>query len=70
VSGSWGTGITSLRLVSPEDGVAHDLDHRVTIGFKKAAPLFDVSIDCRLLIYTKEDVRGDIWVLEASNGIF
>jgi hypothetical protein len=46
------------------------LDHRVTIGFKKAAPLFDVSKDGRLLIYAKEDVRGDIWVLETSNGIF
>jgi len=39
VSGSWGTGITSLRLVSPEDGVAHDLDLQVTIGYRDRVAL-------------------------------
>jgi len=69
-SGSWGSGDISLHRVSLERGESTPLIPSVVFGYKSASALFDVSWDGRLLVYAREEHRGDIWVFESKKGTF
>jgi Tol biopolymer transport system component len=70
VSGIWGEDLFTLRRVSLEDGQLVSVDPIVVFGSKTAAATFDVSRDGRLLVYCREQIRANIWMLEAANGTY
>jgi len=70
VSGLWGSEQLTLRLVPLEGGTPRPADPPVVFGSRNADGLFDLSRDGRLLIYSREDQRGDICMFEAKKGIF
>jgi hypothetical protein len=40
----------------------------VDLGYGGSVPIFDVSQDGCRLVFTREENRGDIWLLEAQQG--
>jgi Tol biopolymer transport system component len=70
VSGSWQTDRCTLWTVSPEDGTAEPVEPRVDFGPWDVFGQFDVSSDGRLLVYSQQELKGDIWVLEAEDGVY
>jgi hypothetical protein len=68
VSGTWGTGQWELRTVSPEGGPAQSLTPPV-VGTEELAA-FDISRDGRLIVFSRKNARGNIWVLEAQSRPF
>jgi Tol biopolymer transport system component len=69
-SGNWGEAITAMRLITVGNGETSDMEWPAIFGLKNDGALFDLSGDGRLLIYSKEDMTGDIWLFEAIDGIF
>jgi len=70
VSGFWGEGSKSLRLVSPETGEARIPTHPVMFGSEESYADFDVTSDGRFLAYTHEHPGGDIWVFVSEPGAY
>jgi len=70
VSGTWHHREVTLKRVSLADGEARDILPPVLFGDVTTSGLFDVSRDGKLLVYRKEDLKGNIWVLEAERGSF
>ncbi len=71
VSGTWGEDRISLRRAFPDVRVPIPLSPPVVFGsleFRMAT--FDVSLNGQLLIFSHEDVKGDIWVLKASKRMY
>jgi Tol biopolymer transport system component/tRNA A-37 threonylcarbamoyl transferase component Bud32 len=70
VSGRWGEETVTLREVDPVTGQSTPLDPPIDFGQAARYGLFDVALDGRLLALTYEEVRGDVWLLEATTGSF
>jgi Tol biopolymer transport system component len=68
VSGQWGGELLTLRRVPLEGGVASEFAPAVAFGV--TLPNFDLSSDGRLLVFARENLRGDIWLLESRNGAY
>lgn len=66
VSGFWGGDWVTLRRVDPTDGSTTPLAFPVVFGQDPGNIDFDLSMDGRLLVFTKEEIRSDIWMLETS----
>lgn len=69
-SGTWGGEHYELRAVSPENGEVQSLDEPVVFGSKTAYGVFDISSTGRYLVFCREDIRGNIWLLEADEGSY
>ena len=70
VSGNWGENTVSLRRISLRDGTPMPLEYPVLFGPANAVGLFDVSSDGRLVVFSRERLTGDIWLLEGKPGLF
>jgi Tol biopolymer transport system component len=70
VSGIWDGRRYSLRTVSTTTGECLDMIPSIVLGTRMASALFDVSKDGRLLIYSQEVLKGNIWVLDAVEEIY
>jgi len=65
VSGMWGEGALSLRIVDPDTRVARPFNPPVRIG-DPSQPVFNVSRDGRLVAFARGVWSGDIWVMETG----
>jgi Tol biopolymer transport system component len=70
VSGSWGGRLREIRRVALRDGAVSTLQDPLILGESVFLGTFDVSRDGRRIVCTIEEVRGDIWSLEADEGSF
>ncbi|UCF37504.1 MAG: PD40 domain-containing protein, partial [Acidobacteriota bacterium] len=70
VSGLWGEDNLSVRSVSLTTGEALPLNPPLVLGKTGDLPLFDASSDGEILLFTRENRRGDIWLIESTNGVF
>ena len=70
VSGTWGRDDISLRRVSPENGASTPFVPPVVFGSQSRPAFFDVSSDGRLLVYSREEYGGNVWVFETVKGAF
>ena len=70
VSGTWGEDRISLRRVFPDSRVPTQLNPPVVFGSLEFLATFDVSLDGRLLLFSHEDVKGNIWALKANKRIY
>ena len=69
-SGTWGGDWYTLRRVSLDGKTIQSLDPPVVLGREKGPAGFDVSSDGRLMVFCHEEIKGNIWVLEAEKGIY
>jgi len=69
-SGAWGGERFTLRTISLEMGEAEELSPPIVFGLKTAAAIFDISPDGKFLIFTRQNLSGDIWVMDAQTGVF
>jgi len=61
----------SLYCISPETNMHRPFDPTVEFGGVDASGVFDVSADGRFLVYSRTvSQKGQIWKLEAENGVF
>jgi Tol biopolymer transport system component len=67
-SGTWGEDRFTLRRLSPIDGTSRPLDPPVDLGTNDSVPIFDVSPDGGLIVFTREDQQGDIWLFDTDGG--
>jgi eukaryotic-like serine/threonine-protein kinase len=70
VSGTWGGQRFTLRRVSLDGSLAATPQPPVDLGPEISPPTFDVSADGRLVVFPREETKGDIWVLESQGGRF
>ncbi len=66
VSGNWGENRFSLCRVSRDAGVPTPFDPPLLLGSPAALATFDISLDGHLLVFSREDLKGNIWVLETN----
>jgi Tol biopolymer transport system component len=60
----------SLWAVSPETGKAELFEPAVVFGTERAYGLFDLSQEGRLLVFSQENLSGDVWVSEGPPGTY
>jgi Tol biopolymer transport system component len=70
VSGQFGAHELTLRRVSTAGGADQPLDPPVAFGPMAQYGVFDVTRNGELLVFTREEVRGDLWVMESKPGTF
>ncbi len=71
VTGKWGGNRLLLRKISLQDSSVHDLNPPIVLGpAKTALPTFDLSKDGRLVLFVRENIKGNIWLLQTNNGSF
>lgn len=70
VSGRWGEDLFTLRRVSLSDGSLSVSDPELVFGSIMAAALFDLSLDGKSMVYSKEDIKANIWMLETEKGVY
>lgn len=70
VSGRWEEDRVVLRQVDPATGAVREPDPALVLGHAGTLGDFDVSADGRLMAFVREEIRGDIWVLESQAGAF
>jgi Tol biopolymer transport system component len=68
VCGSWGEDRVSLKRAFPDGRPPEPLSPPLIFGSLEFLATFDVSLNGRLLIFSHEEVKGDIWVLKAKQG--
>ncbi len=70
-SGDWGTEEKTICRISPERGGLVPFNPPLVLGLKTMpSPVFGISRDGRLLVFTREESKGGIWMLEAVKGTF
>ncbi len=69
-SGRWGEDELSIRRVSPEGGAVSPIDPPIVLGPAPTTALFDVTLDGGLVLFPRENKRGNIWAHEAKKGTF
>jgi Tol biopolymer transport system component len=69
VSGRWGEETVTLREVDPITGRIAPLERPIDFGQAAEYGMFDVATDGRLAL-TYEEIRGDVWLLEATTGSY
>jgi hypothetical protein len=42
----------------------------VSLGPLTAPAMFDISRDGRFVVFSREEIKGNIWVLKAKKGIY
>ena len=68
VSGAWGrSSRLVLREVRPDDGSVHEIVPPVVFGHNLSLYDFDISADGRWLVFSREEVRGNLWSLKARS---
>ena len=65
-SATGGNDHFSLWRVSPSDGSAEEVSPELFFGSRIELALFDISGDGRLIVYNREELEADIWMLEAE----
>ena len=65
VSGRWGGESLELRKVPIDGGDVSEFSPRILLG-SPSLPHFDFSSDGRWLVYARETLRGDIWLLDGE----
>jgi TolB protein len=70
VSGAWGEDHISLRRVFPDGRVPTPLSPPVAFGSLEFMATFDVSLNGHLLIFSHENVKGNIWALKANKRMY
>ncbi|HVO76772.1 MAG TPA: hypothetical protein VMT60_02190, partial [Candidatus Bathyarchaeia archaeon] len=70
VSGTWDEDRFTLRRVALNGASVAPLDPPVILGSLTALATFDVSRDGRTLVYSHENVKGNIWVHDAKSGTY
>jgi len=66
VSGSWESSAYSTRLVPLSTGTTIPLPNIGIMGYSAIVTIFDVSLGGGLLAITREDLAGDVWILDAE----
>src|SRR5262249_15490798 len=69
-SGAFGGRELTLRRVAAAGGADQPLDPPIAFGPMAEYGVFDVTPGGNLLVYTREEVRGDLWVMESKPGTF
>ena len=69
VSGQWGGELLALRRVPLESGAVSEFSPAIVFG-GITLPHFDLSNDGRLLVFARENLRGDIWLLDSRAGSY
>ena len=59
----------SLWAVSPDTGEAELFEPVVVFGTERVYGLFDLSQEGRLLVFSRDDLAGDVWVSEGPPGL-
>jgi Tol biopolymer transport system component len=70
VSGLFGARGLSLRRIPAAGGQGQPLDPPVEFGPMAQYGVFDVTPNGHLLVFTREEVRGDLWVMESKPKTF
>jgi Tol biopolymer transport system component len=70
VIGSWKTGELMLREVDSETGASTPLEPPIQLGPTAIGGPFDISVDGEVLALTREETRGDLWVMDVEAGSF
>jgi Tol biopolymer transport system component len=70
VSGMWNEDRFSLRRVSLDGSSVTPLDPPLVLGSLTAFGTFDLTPDGSLLVFSRESIKGNIWVHEAKNGTY
>ncbi|MEA3409633.1 MAG: hypothetical protein U9Q95_04725, partial [Candidatus Eisenbacteria bacterium] len=60
----------TLWAISPGTGEAIPFEPAVVFGTERAIGLFDLSQEGRLLVFSRENLTGDIWVSEGPPGTY
>jgi Tol biopolymer transport system component/serine/threonine protein kinase len=68
--GTWGADRFSLRRLPTHGAVPAPLDLSIDAGPATSMPTFDLPADGRSVVLTREEVSGDIWLLEAQRGSY
>jgi len=68
VSGYWGARHSFLYRVARDGGGSVRFEPEVNFG--TLLGLFDLSSDGRLLVYSSQEDKGDVWVLEGAKGSY
>lgn len=68
VSGQWDSPNLLLRRIQPDDGSEGEVLPRILL--QPDYPDFDPSPDGKWLVFTREERRGDVWVLDAQEGSY
>ena len=69
-SATCGEESRSLWAVAPETGAAVLFEPEIVFGTERAYGLFDLSQEGQLLVFSREHLSGDIWVLEGPPGTY
>jgi TolB protein len=70
VSGKWGGEIFSLKRVSLSGATVSWPDPDIVFGSNMAAAFFDISGNGKFIVYSKEDIKANIWMLESERGTY
>ncbi len=70
VCGSWGQSRFSLRRIAPGNGAVTPFEPQVDLGPQAFGSLFDLSADGGRVLFAREEMRGDIWLLETRQGSY
>lgn len=70
VSAACGSNCVMLWQLDPASGELAVVEPHVNFGLKGKVAFFDVSQDGRLLVFSKGEFAGDVWVLEAKEGVY
>ena len=68
ISGFWGERRIGVREVSATGAAKGASEPLAWLGHDELLADFDVSRDGRLLVFGRQDRRGDVWVVEAQQG--
>lgn len=69
VSGKWGGFRNEIRRLPLDGGSAVSLDPPLFLDPANENPLFHLDPTGRFVAFTEEKAKGDIWVLEAEEGV-
>jgi eukaryotic-like serine/threonine-protein kinase len=65
VSAWWNSARLSVRLVDPDTGASHALEPPLVFGSNPFLIDFDVSRDGRRVVFSRDDSRSNVWVLDS-----
>ncbi|MBD3178748.1 MAG: protein kinase [Candidatus Latescibacteria bacterium] len=69
VSATRGNDSFTLWRVSPGDGSLEEITPPLIFGSKMASALFDLTADGKI-VYSREDLKANIWLLEAEKDVY
>ena len=65
-----GEGRRSLWVVTPETGEVELFEPPVVFGTERAYGLFDISQGARTLVFSRDNLIGDVWVSDGPPGLY